>query len=182
MQDKLLELETRRELYELIQRNPGLHMRELSRQSGLLPSLVEYHLRHLIKFDLVLSVKEQGYTRFYASSENDGETLSQVINGRQKKVLHLVRQEVALSIILIILEKTSIKHKDILDEVNVSGSTLSYYLKKLVEAEILIHIRTGVEKGYRIKDKEELIKILIMGRIKAPSLVDGFINTWDDFL
>jgi hypothetical protein len=65
---------------------------------------------------------------------------------------------------------------------DISGSTLSYYLNKLVDADILLHVRAGAEKGYQIKDRNEIIKILIAGRIKPPSQIDGFITTWNDFL
>lgn len=181
MEKNVLELETRRNLYEIIKNNPGLHLREISRQSGLLPSLVEYHIRYLVKYDLVYSAKEQNYLRFYCSKSPANNGYSIPLNNRQKKILHLLRKNVALKIVYLILRKNSVKHKDILDEIDKSGSTLSYYLDKMVKADILKHTRTGEEKGYCLKDRDELIKTLIMGGVRPPSLVDGFISTWEDF-
>jgi predicted transcriptional regulator len=182
MDKGMLELSTRKKIYEIIKNNPGLHLREISRQSGLLPSLVEYHLRHLIKNDFIYVVKEQNYSRFFCKESEEKNKSTSNLSNRQKKILHFLREDISLSIILFILRKKSVTHKHIRNELNKSGSTLSYHLNKLVEAEILIRNHTGNEKGYRLKDREEVIKTMIMCGIKLPNQVDGFISTWDDFL
>jgi predicted transcriptional regulator len=182
MDKRILELETRKELYELIKSNPGLHLREISRQSGLLSSLVEYHLRYLLKNDLIFSVKEKGYTRFYVSKKSDEDVNESSFNNRQKQILHFLRQEIPLKVILLLLDKNTALHKEILREVGTSGSTLSYHLKKLVSSNIIIHTRAGVQKGYRIQNREEILKVIMIIKIKPATLADGFLSTWEDFL
>lgn len=181
MNQKVLDLETRRKIYELIVGNPGLHMREISRQSGLLPSLVEYHLRYLIKNELVYTVKEQNSVRYYDSKEPENGFDKSSLNTRQKKILHLLRKKIPMTIVLLILEKGMAKHKDIFYHLNITPSKISYYLKKLVQYEVLVNVRTGHDKGYWIRDKEELLKILVRGHINPPTQVDGFIKTWEEF-
>lgn len=181
MEDKMLELKTRRELYEMIRNHPGLHLREISRQAGLLPSLVEYHLRYLIKNEFIYSVKEEGYKRFYASKKMGIGPDNSEMSSRQKKILHLLRQKIPFMIILKLLAQPTIKHKEIINGMDISGSTLSYYLKKMVKADILIQTSTGQHKGYSLKDKNEIIRIFIIGHFQPPTLVDGFLSTWEDF-
>jgi len=135
----------------------------------------------LLKDNLLYSIKEQGYTRFYIAKDDKGEPKADIFSSRQKKILHLLRQKTALEIVVFIMEKGKAKHKEIFDFLEISGSTLSYYLKKLTDADVLIHYRTGKDKGFQLKDKDEIIRILIVSRIKPPSLVEGFITTWDDF-
>ena len=182
MDKRILELETRKELYELIKANPGLHLRAISRQSGLLSSLVEYHLRYLLRNDLIFSIKEKGYTRFYASKKSEGGINESSFNSRQKQILHFLRQDIPLKIIIILLTRDIVLHKDILKEVDTSASTLSYHLKNLVQANIILHTRAGIKKGYRIQNKEDIIKVMMITKIKPPTLAEGFISTWEDFL
>jgi predicted transcriptional regulator len=168
MQD-VLELETRRKIYDLINQNPGIHLSKISQILKMRTSLVEYHLLFLEKHDILKSDKETGYKRYYLKGQ---------IGVKDKKYLFIIRQKTVMKIILYLLKNKVSPHKIILENVDVSASTLSYHLNKLVKKNIVELNRYGKDKGYIIKNKDELISVLI--QYKPYKIFDGFEDIWRD--
>ena len=165
----VLELETRREIYDLIAKNPGLHLSKIAESLHMRVSLVEYHILYLIKNDVITGNKESGYIRFYVKDK---------IGTMDKKTLSILRQKVPLRIILLLLKKDISQHKEILQEIDVAASTLSYHLKKLVNCNIISMKSYGDEKGYSVVDREQLIHLII--HYKPYNLIEGFAEIWVD--
>ena len=178
--DPVLEIDTRRRIFELIQANPGLHMRELARRAGLQLSLVEYHVNYLSDNEMVYAIREDRYTRFYVDEGFVQDVGGAQISGEQKRMLALLRQELPLAIVVILLEASKATHKELAEALEVAGSTLSYPLGKLVDTGVVIKVKSGEKKGYRLKDRKEVLKVLILGHVKPPSQVDNFIEIWED--
>ena len=55
MEDKSLELESRRKIYEAIEKVPGIHFRELNRRLGIPLGVIEYHLKYLEQHELIVA-------------------------------------------------------------------------------------------------------------------------------
>jgi predicted transcriptional regulator len=165
----ILELETRRNIFNLIVKNPGIHFSEIAKILKIRTSLVDYHILYLEKHDLIQSDKETGYKRLYAKGK---------IGVHEKKYLFLLRQKSILKIILFILKKTSFQHKEILENLDMAPSTLSYHLKKLVKYDIIEENKENKKHGYKIKNRKEIISILI--QYKPYDLLEGFENIWND--
>ncbi len=178
--EKIFDVEARRRIFDMIRNHPGLHLRELSRRLDILPSLADYHLKALKKNDLVYFNMEEGYKRYYVSENLRGETHKR-LTSRQREVLNIVRQKVPLRIVMIILDNPNATHSEILSAVDISASTLSYHLKKLVKARVLKKQSTGRGRGFEIFGREEVLRVLIIGEVKPPSPAEGFIKTWEDF-
>jgi len=169
MPQDVLELETRRNIYNLIQKNPGLHLSKIASLLELRTSLVEYHLLYLEKLELIKSEKEVGYKRYFIKGQ---------IGVKDKRYHSILRQKTVLEIILFLLKHDGSQHKQIQEEVSVSPSTLSYHLKRLLKKEILDVRHSGPEKGFYIKNKDELVTFLI--RYKPYDLIEGFSDVWKD--
>lgn len=167
--DDVLELETRRKIYELVQKNPGLHLSRIAELLGMRTSLVEYHLIFLEKNQVITPSKESGYARYFVKDS---------IGVNDKKTLSILRQDVPLRIILYLLKNVRAQHKGILENFDVSPSTLSYHLKKLVKNEIISVQTFGEERGYFIKNREEIIRILV--QYKPYSMIESFKDIWVD--
>lgn len=165
----VLELETRRKIYDLVSKNPGLHLSKIAELLDMRVSLAEYHLFYLEKNQLVVPVNESGYTRYYAKGE---------VGTEDKKVLGLLRQNVPLRIILLLLKCDTSQHKELLQNLDVAPSTLSYHLKKLVSCGVVAVQSYGEEKGYSVINKEMVTRLLI--RYKPYSLIDSFKDVWVD--
>lgn len=165
----ILELETRRKIYDIVSRNPGLHLSKIADILKMRISLVEYHLLFLQKNRLIRGVKESGYTRYYVEG---------AVGISDKKILSILRQEIPLRVVLFLLKNDNSHHKEILKEVDVSPSTLSYHLKKMVDQGIISFNEKDKNQGYTIVNTEKIIKLLV--NYKPYDLIDSFKDIWID--
>ena len=163
-----LELEIRRKIYDLLEKNPGLHLSKISEILKLRISHVEYHLIYLEKNEIINTAKEKGYKRYYIAKSQVGT--------QEKKILSLLRQEIPLKIVLILLKKSKAKHGDIIKDVDIAPSTLSYHLKKLVKNNIITIIVDNGEKEYFVINKKEIIQIII--KYKPYKVLESFKDIW----
>jgi predicted transcriptional regulator len=168
MQD-VLDLETRRKIYDIISKNPGLHLSKIANLLSMRISHVEYHVNFLEKHEIITIEKSTGYKRFYIKG---------TIGVQDKRYLSILRQKTILHIVLFLLKNDTVQHKDILENVAVSPSTLSYHLKKLVKHNIIDVQRYGENKGYELKNRQEIIAWLI--QYKPFDLYEGFVDVWTD--
>ncbi len=63
-EDKALELEARRTIYEFVVSSPGTHLREIQRQIDLPLGTVEYHLKYLVDKEMGPSCPSSSPHRF----------------------------------------------------------------------------------------------------------------------
>jgi predicted transcriptional regulator len=164
-----LELETRRKIYDLIIKNPGLHLSKIADLLNVRKSLIEYHLLYMEKNQVLTSIKETGYTRYYVAGET---------GNKEKQFLSIMRQEIPLGIVLFLLKKPNARHKEILENFNIAPSTLSYHLKKLLDSDIISISSDGEEKRYSLKDQKLTVGLLI--RYKPYNIFDSFQDVWKD--
>lgn len=168
--DELLELDTRRGIYELIQERPGIHFREIMRQLDIPTGALEYHLHYMEQHDLVTAREEGRYKRFYITGELDR---------HDKDVLGLLRQEMPRRILIHLLLNPISTHKRMLQHFDIAPSTLSFHLKKLVEADLVRSIPVGRQNEYEIIDEQRIARLLIQYQESfADEAVDSFADTW----
>ena len=65
MASDALELDSRRKIYEQVEKVPGIHFRELSRRLKIPTGVIEYHLRYLETHELIVSRREGRYKRYF---------------------------------------------------------------------------------------------------------------------
>lgn len=165
-----LALETRRDIYDLIVRYPGLHEREIARRMDISLSTIDYHLHYMEKRGLIVVKKDGRYTRYFAAKK---------VGMQDKKIISLLRQKSPRQIVLYLLEHPGAIHKDICDAVGKSPSTISFHLKKLVKAGVVEGVSLGRKTAYKVVDEDAVISALIAYRDTfADEAVDGFIDTW----
>jgi predicted transcriptional regulator len=160
--------DTQQKIFDIIQINQGLHLSKIAELMNMRLSLAQYHLSNLERDHMVIAVSEKGYKRYYTDAIN--------IGSQEKKILALLRQETPLKIITFLIKRQTAQHKQILEHISVSPSTLSYHLNKLVLAEIIEVSAYGEEKGYRIRNRKE-IKSCVLKYV----LTKGLDDLWDDF-
>jgi predicted transcriptional regulator len=167
----VLELETRRKIYELVSKFAGNHFRDIERKCGLSASSVRYHLNYLNKRGLISEEKDGSNLRYYPKEFNFG----------NKKLLSLLRQNSLRKILLFVLNNKSCNQDDISRFVGLSSSTVSWHLKKLINHEIIEDDRNGRKVEYRLLiDNEEVVNLLITYKESFfDSLVDKTIEMWD---
>lgn len=168
--DEALDLESRRRIYQLVKDQPGIHMREIGRQLEMPMGTLEYHLHYLTKAEL-LAIREEGrYTRYFVTHEMDR---------REKDVLSLVRQETPRRVIVHVLQHPGSSHGEILEHFDMSASTLSFHLKKLLEGGLLEKQKQGRSNLYTVAEPELVAKVIIQYKESfVDDVVDRFADVW----
>ncbi len=162
----------RNNIFEIIKDNPGLNLSTIAEKLNMSPQLAEYHLLYLKRNNLIVSIKKEGefYRRFYLKESE--------IGVKEKELLALLRQEHLLKVILVLLKKSKIKHQKLADLLEIHPSTLTHHLNKLDEYGLIEAITYGKEKGYILKDRKHIIKLIrsyVVGEI-----AEGFRDLWED--
>jgi len=169
-----LGLESRRRLYELLTRTPGLHLREIARQLDVDVRTADYHLRQLSKHGLASGIEEGGYLRFYPRTANGRR--AEVVDARDKPLLAVLRKPVPLFVALTLLTQDAATHGELAGAADISPSTLSYHLDRMERANVLG--RDGLR--YLLREPERIARILYAHR-PTPDLIDRFLDLWEDF-
>ena len=87
-----------------------------------------------------------------------------------------------MEIISSLLKHPVLKHKEIAEHLPIASSTISYHLSILVDNGVLDVRSRGKEKGYFLKDRDEIIRILKKYElhIELHLAVEGFKDAWKD--
>lgn len=165
-----LATEARRDIYELIRRSPGVHLRGVERGLGLSFGQVLYHLENLERNGLVDVRKDGGFKRYFVKNQ---------VGRQEKDLISMFRHDLPRRIAIMLLMKPGLAHHEMLDRLGVSPSTLSFHLQKMVEQDVLTRDRRGVERAYRVKDERTAAKVLVMHRESfRDATVDRFTDLW----
>jgi len=168
VENKYINFEKRKEIYEFILKNPGLHLRELNRRVNFSFGCLRYHLNYLKKRGLIKQISDNGFSRYYITNK---------VGHNDKKFLNIFRQEKLWKILLVFLlsEFKQIFYKQ--DLLNLSNekswtdpkpfkiikhrSTIDFYLKKLINSGIIHIVYNHRRVGYILVDSESLWDFLI---------------------
>ncbi|MFH1828809.1 MAG: transcriptional regulator [Nanoarchaeota archaeon] len=163
-------LDIRKDIYLAIERFPGLHFRELQRKIRIGVGNLNHHLTYLEKINLIKVEKSKGNKRFYPMG----------LNAYERNILGILRQKNFRKIILKLLKEKNITHKLVIDYLNVSPSSVTWYLNQLIDRNILSVFEKQKQKYYTLKNKDEIIKILITYKKSfVDKLVDSFVEAFE---
>jgi len=160
----------RRVVYNFILKYPGVYLREISRETMIPKSTIEYHLRYLKKMDLIVAKNGDRYTRYYVSGK---------IGREHKKALSILRKKTPLHIALFLSMCHVSTRKELCHDLEKSASTISLHLNKLIERDIVEKFHDGNMVKYRLKDEKATDKILIQYK---ESLLDRWVIFFFDYV
>ncbi len=165
-----VEVTTRQRIYQIIERNPGCHLRELKKRAGVSSmGNLEYHLDYLELHELVTTRPNGHYKRYYITR----------VRVRNKQLVGLLRQEVPRRIAVFLLLNPDATHKQIGQQFTISPSTLSFHLKKMVQREVLSRRKEGRTTHFRVNEPEDVARTLITYRPTfLDKVVDRFAEVW----
>lgn len=167
----ILQLDTRRMIYELIFSSPGLHFREMARKLDIKTGVLEYQLDILDKQELIVKKKDGYYTRYFIRDK---------ISPAEKNIISLLRLKIPRHIVLFLYFNQYSCNKDMLKEFDMPPSTLSYYLRKMVRADILIDEVRGRNTYYSVENPTLVLKILTAYKSSFfDEMTDRLTELWD---
>jgi len=180
MDEEILAVKTRKDLYDFVRRNPGFHLREISRALTLSITLADYHLRFLERHELITSSMDGEYKRFYPRSTPGQADLHPALTDMERQILAFLRQPVPLRVINFLMEREAATHKEILETVPVSPSTLSHHLKKMQAAGVIDHAEPK-DRGYRLLRPKSVARLMTTYELATADQIDTFIRVWGEF-
>jgi predicted transcriptional regulator len=169
--DAILELESRRKIYNLITESPGLHFRELQRRLDIAYGKLQYHLEFMKKHGLIEEEKTEEYSRFYPSS------FRSIV---ERDIMSLLRQKSIRHILLYLLENPGAQNKDIADATSLSPSTVSWHIGHLMQAKAVTQERKTNEACYYVNEPEVVIRLLTTYKTSfIDAIVDRYVELWE---
>ena len=179
MDEDVLAVKTRRDLFQYVRANPGFHLREIARALNLSITLADYHLRFLEKNELVSWTMDGEYKRYYPRSQPGDMGARPALSDEQKRILAYLRQPVPLRVLAFLMEREAATHKEILEHVPVSPSTLSHHLKKMQYAGIVA--RAQDRGGYRVVAPHAVARIMSTYDLASADQIGTWIRVWGEF-
>jgi len=171
MDDDVLALENRRNIYQLVSKFPGMYLREIEKELGLSIGVLEYHLNYLVKKD-ILTVEREGHRKRYFVGED--------ISYGDKTTIGLLRQETPRRIVVFLMLNPDTSFQDVLAQFSISKSTLSFHMKKLTEGDIVVTEKKGRETYYSVRDVDDTARVILTYKASfLDSVVDRFAEIWD---
>jgi DNA-binding MarR family transcriptional regulator len=124
----ILDLKSRRDLYQFISKNPGLHISELSKKTNIPRSTLMHHLKYLMKINLISDKADGGLKRFYTYH---------LVGTKDKELLGHLRKKVTFRIIMYLFFPGLCSNVELAKELKLRSSTIDYHIKKLLDAGII---------------------------------------------
>jgi len=172
--EEAIALGVRRKIYNTVNRNPGLHFREIQRRTMVATGALQYHLDFLSKRHLLRTIKDGKFVRYYSIR---GKQL-----GEDERLMGVLRQYSLRRIIVFLLTKRKATNVQISKNVSLSPSTTSWHLDKLVQFGI-VGKRQSAKKTYFTVLEPARIAVLLQGYKRSffDEMVDNFVDAWQGF-
>ena len=138
------------EIINVVEKNPGIKFREIMRETGFKNGVVSYHARKLEENGSVKIDRKSGETRFYPLCVTDEES----------NIITSLRRDTQRHILLSLLDGKSFTFNEIVFKVKKSPSTVSTFLGKLVDANIVECKIIELRKTYFLKNLDMVKEII----------------------
>lgn len=171
MEDDLLALETRRRLYTVVTRSPGLGSREIQRQAGMAWGETTYHLDRLVTAGLVH--REQGGHQdyYFAATVPLGD----------RTLLRLTRAPGSRRVLEALLTVSDVTVPELQERTGLSPGRLSIHLRRFLETGLVQAGRRERYRTFTITDRDRVVRLLVAYRAGfADGWVDRLLDTWSE--
>ena len=170
MDHEMLNLSRRKMIFHQISKYPGTYIREMEKSLSLSLGDLQYHIQQLEKADLISSHDDGRRKRYFVKNE---------VNYFDREILSFIKMRTPRRIILFLMINPESTFKEILAEFYFTKGALSFHLKKLIKANIVINIKREKEMIYRIKDENRISQIVIAYQSGIlDEALNGFIDLW----
>ncbi len=148
-------VEIRRLILALVEKYPGLHLREIQRRAETSPMLAEYHLNILEKMGLVTSEEHVGYRNFFPARRAPMQ-----LDATDKRWLSLLRRPLILGMALSLLETGPTRAVKLARATGVPSSTALYQLKAMRDSGLIAQGDELSPNRIRLADGERVLELL----------------------
>ncbi|MDE1763060.1 MAG: winged helix-turn-helix transcriptional regulator [Thaumarchaeota archaeon] len=154
--------EIRSRIYNYIEKNPGAHLRMITRELQLGMGATQHHLDVLERSGRIKSQRINVYRHYFVMGVLDTE----------HHILAFLRQETARDILIYLLEHPWSTQSDIVNFKGFSAPTISWHMSRLEESGLVRSVKEGRTMKYSIIDSQSI----------AGALKTYHTNIWDKLL
>lgn len=79
------DLNSRKRIFETIQRSPGIHLPEMERSLDMAAGNLQYNLHHMEKKNIVFSVKDEQFVRYFVKDKKLAASVRKILSFLRKK-------------------------------------------------------------------------------------------------
>lgn len=167
---EILNLESRRKVYEVVKKYSGCSFHDLERKSSVAAGTLQYHLHYLAKYGLITIEKDGNKMRYFAKDMPE----------KERKLLAVLRQKNNRLILVHLINQKSCAQKELAKMLAVSPSTISWYMARLVKERIVKSVKKQGEVHYSLAGEEAEIMALLITYKESffDKVVDQTIEMW----
>ena len=137
---------TRQQIYNLIEQNEGVHLREICRLMDKKMGVIQYHIYVLESANLINSLKDGRYKRFFINHLDSPE---------KQIIISLLQRETTAKVLNLILQNNDggMAHSAIAKELDASSQAITWHIQKMMDADVITMMKHGCQKYYQITPK-----------------------------
>ena len=167
------DLESRREIYQAVTDEPGIHVRRIVDRLAYAKGTVQYHLRRLTDEGLLEASDDGKYTRYYPAGEFTAE---------EQTVMNALRRTYSRRIIAHLLADGPLSTSALSERLEKANSTVSWHLSELHEAGLVEKERRGTSVDYALTDPDRARYLYTVYRGSfTDRLVDRLLGLWEGY-
>jgi predicted transcriptional regulator len=150
-------------ILETIRQNPGWHLRKIRQYMNISMGTAQYHLDRLEKMGKVSSTRNGIYRHYFPIG---------MFKENEQQIIKFLTQETAREIIMFIMEDRNPSQTDIVSRIKISSASISWHIRRLVDARLLQESKDGKFKRYKIHPDINSLYI-------AKLLQNYYPHTWN---
>ena len=144
-------MESREELIiSEIKKNPGIRFREVMDKINLSNGVLSYYIRKLENNGVIKTKRTTRVARFFINDMTEEES----------KLVSRLRQTTPKALLVTLLENDKLEFQEIVSNVGKASATVSFYLSKLVNDEIVNYKKVDLKKSYFIVEKQRIANLI----------------------
>ena len=160
--EDVLEQGTRNTIYELIDKNPGLHFRKICRILDKKMGVVQYHIGVLEKIGLVRAIRDGRYKCFFASNQEEDSNVSPDDRDPEKQMLRetiitSLRRKTPKTLITYLAREKIASHQSLSTVAKVSPQAITFHTQRLQSFGIIESQKEGRQKFYTLSPSAKQI-------------------------
>ena len=142
-----------------IKNNPGIRFRELMKSMKITNGVMSYYIQKLEKLGVIFTERKSGVSRLFTDN----------IDTSDMSLIKFLRTATPKKIMLVLLKDDKLTFRQITEKIQMSPSTTSFYLKKLVTSN-LVNISNNSTNKYSLRHKERISNLI---QLYHPSIIDS---------
>ena len=142
-----------------IKNNPGIRFRELMKSMKITNGVTSYYIQKLEKLGVIFTERKSGVSRLFTDN----------IDTSDVGLIKFLRTPTPKKIMLVLLKDDKLTFRQITEKIQMSPSTTSFYLKKLVTSN-LVNISNNSTNKYSLRRKERISNLI---QLYHPSIIDS---------